>query len=170
MTVTWKICAVLLLSLMSAVTVAQGKVAIVDIQGAMLGTEVAKQSIAKLEKNPEFAAMKAKRDGLVADMKALAATEEKNQMTWSPEQLTEHRKKAEYLRADYELVGKKLQSESQVVLQQVAQNLTPKTRTALDQLIAVEGIGLLLNSQAAIHAAPEFDITSKLTDMLNKAK
>lgn len=170
MTVIQKVIAVVVLSIMSAVSFAQGKVVILDVQAAMLSTEVAKQQMATLDKNPEFASMKAKLDGLVADMKKLQASAEKDGLTWSAEQQAEHRKKVEYLRADYELAGKKLQAEQQAVMQRVLQELGPKTRTVLDQLIAADNIGLVLNSQAAIHAAPAYDITAKLTDMLNKAK
>ena len=170
MSVTRKLCAAFLLSILSAASFAQGKVVILDVQAAMLGTELAKQNLTKFDKDPEYAAMKAKLDGLVADMKNLQAAAEKDGMTWSAEEQAEHRKKVEYLRADYELAGKKLQAERQAVMQRVMQDLTPKTRTVLEQLIAADNIGLVLNSQAAIHAAPAFDITQKLTDMLNKAK
>lgn len=170
MIVTRNILVAVMLCFMSAATFAQGKIVILDIQAAMLGTEVAQQNLAKLDKNPEYAAMKAKLDGLVADLKNLQAAAEKDGMTWSADKQAEHRKKAEYLRADYELAGKKLQAERQAVMQRVMQDLTPKTRTVLEKLIADDKIGLVLNSQAAIHAAPAFDITPKLTELLNKAK
>lgn len=170
MTVTRNIFAAVVLCFISAATFAQGKIVILDIQAAMLSTEVAQQRLAKLDKNPEYAALKAKLDGLVADRKNLQAAAEKDGMTWSAEKQAEHNKKAEYLRADYELAAKKLQAERQAVMQQVMQELTPKTRTVLEQLIAADNIGLVLTSQAAIHAAPAFDITPKLTEMLNKAK
>lgn len=170
MTVTQKIIAAMVLSLLSAVSFAEGKVVVLDIQAAMLNTDLAKKEIATLDKNPEYAAMKAKLDGLVADIKKLQATAEKDGLTWSPEQQAEHRKKVEYVRADYELAGKKLQAEQQAVMQRVMQELSPKMRTVLDQLAAADNIGIILSSQAAIHAVPASDITQKLTEMLNKAK
>lgn len=170
MIVTKKIIAAMVLCVMSAASFAQGKVVVLDVQAAMLSTELAKRELAKLDKNPEFASMKAKLDGLVADIKKLQAAAEKDGLTWSAEQQAEHRKKVDYLRADYELAGKKLQAEQQAVMQRVLQELGPKTRTVLDQLIAADKIDLVLNSQAAIHASPANDITAKLTDMLNKAK
>ena len=170
MTASYKIIAAVVLCVLSAASFAQGKVVILDVQAAMLSTELAKKEMAKLDKNPEFASVKAQLDGLVADMKNLQAAAEKDGLTWSQEQPAEHRKKVEYLRADYELAGKKLQAEQQAVMQNVMQILGPKTRTVLEQLIAAEKIDLVLNSQAAIHATPAHDITAKLTDMLNKAK
>lgn len=170
MTAIQKIFAAALLCVFSAASLAQGKVVIVDIQAAMLSTEVAQKELAKLDKNPEFASLKAKMDGLVADMKKLQASAEKDGLTWSADQQAEHRKKVEYVRADYELVGKKLQAEQQAVMQKVLQDLSPKTRTVLEQLIASDNIGLVLNSQAALHATAAYDITPKLTELLNKAK
>jgi len=165
-----KIFATLALCVVSASTFAQGKIAILDVQAAILGTDVAKKSLTALDKNPEYSSLKAKLDGLIADMKNLQANAEKNSMTWSAEQQADHRKKVEYLRADYELAGKKLQAERQAVMQNVMEELSPKTHTVLEQLITSENIGLVLNSQVAIHATPAYDITPKLTEMLNKAK
>lgn len=170
MTVTRKILAAVVLCMMSTVTFAQGKIVILDVQAAILGTETAKKSLAKLDKDPEYTSMKAKLDGLVADMKKLQAEAEKDGMTWSADQQSEHRKKVEYLRADYELAAKKLQAERQTVVQHVMQDLAPATRTALEGLIKSDNIGLVLNSQAAISASAEYDITPKLTELLNKAK
>lgn len=170
MTAIQKIFAVVLLCAFSAGSLAQGKVVIVDIQTAMLSTNVAQKELEKLDKNPEFAALKAKSDGLVADLKKLQATVEKDGLTWSAEQQAEHRKKVEYVRADYELVGKKLQAEQQAVMQRILQELSGKTHTVLEQLIAADNIGLVLHSQAAIHASAAHNITPKLTELLNKAK
>ncbi len=170
MTFIQKSLAAVLICLASAASFAQGKVAILDLQAAVLSTEYAQKEIAALDKNPQYAAMKAKLDGLVADMKKLQAEAEKDGMTWSAEKQSEHRKKVEYIRADYELEGKKLQAEQQAVVQRVMQTMGPKVRTALEQLTESEKIGLLLNAQAAMYAAPAHDITPKLTEMLNKAK
>jgi outer membrane protein len=73
-TLIQKTMAAVLMCLVSAVSFAQntpGKVAILDLQAAVLSTEFAKKEIAALDKNPQYAAMKAKLDGLVADMKKL---------------------------------------------------------------------------------------------------
>ncbi len=170
MTVIQKTLAAVLLCLVSTASFAQGKVVILDLQAAILSTEFAKQEIAKLEKAPQYASIKAKLDGLVADMRKLQAEAEKDGLTWSADKQAEHRKKVDYVRADYELEGKKLQAEQQAVVQRIMQEMGPKTRTVLEQLVAADKIGLILNAQAAIHADAAHDITPKLTDMLNKAK
>ncbi|WP_020209209.1 OmpH family outer membrane protein [Gilvimarinus chinensis] len=159
--------ALLTLSLGAA---AADKVVTLDMQAAILGTDLAKKSVEGLQKNAEFTALRAKVESLVADIKALQESAEKDGMTWSEDQQAEHRKKVEYLRADYELATKKLQSEQQQVLQRVQQQLTPKVRPVLEKLIADEDIGMIINAQSVFHADADHDITAQLIERLNKAQ
>lgn len=154
----------------SSGAMAAEKIVTLDMQAAMLGTDVAKKSVEDLQKNAEFTALRAKVESLVADIKALQETAEKDGMTWSEDKLAEHRKKIEYLRADYELATKKMQAEQQQVLQRVQQQLTPKVRPVLEKLIEEEEIGMIINAQSVFHADADHDITAKLIERLNKAK
>ena len=154
----------------SAVALAQEKVVVLDMQAAMMGTNVAKQTMENLQKDSEFTALRAKLESLVADINALQDKAEKESMTWSEQQTADHRKKVEYLRADYELATKKLQAEQQQVLQRVQQQLSPKIAPALEQLVKDQNIGLIINAQSVFHATAEYDITDDLVEQLNKAK
>ncbi len=161
---------VVVLGLMASSTLAAEKIVILDMQAAMMGTDFAKKSLEKLQKDAGFVALRAKVESYLADIKALQASAEKDSLTWSEEQLTENRKKVEYLRADYELGGKKLQAEQQSVLQNVQQVLTPKVRPVLQALIKEKKLGLILNAQSAFHADEAHDITLELIKRLNEAK
>lgn len=149
---------------------AEGKVVTLDMQRAMLGSDLAKETVEGLQKNAEFTALRAKVESLVADLKALQETAEKDSMTWSEEKMAEHRKKVEYLRADYELAQKKMQSEQQQVLAKVQQQLSPKIPALLEQLIKDEKIGMIINAQSVFHADADHDITAALVERINKAK
>lgn len=149
---------------------AAGKVVTLDMQRAILGSELAQKSVENLQKNAEFTALRAKVESLVADLKALQESAEKDGMTWSEEKLAEHRKKVEYLRADYELAQKKMQAEQQQVLQKVQQQISPKVPAILEQLIKDEGIGMIINAQSVFHADADHDITVKLIERINSAK
>ena len=155
---------------LSGAVMAGDKVAIFDLQGAILNTEVAKQRVKELQSNAEFASMQAKFESLKVDLQGLAKEAETNGMTWSQEQQVEHRKKMEYKRADLELAAKKLQAEQNAAVKRIMQELAPKAKTALNQMITAEGIGLVLDSKVAYYADASFDITAKVTDKLNKAK
>lgn len=163
--------ATLMTAVLSApAALAAKKIAVLDMQSAILGTELAQKSMEELKNNAEFASMRAKVESLVADIKALQKSAEKDGVTWSEEKLSDHRKKIEYLRADYELAQKKLQGEQQQVLQKVQQRLAPKVRPVLEQLIADEKIGMIINAQSVFHADAEHDITAELVERLNKSE
>lgn len=136
----------------------------------MLATDLAKESVENLQKDAEFTALRAKVESLIADLKALQEAADKDGLTWSEDKMAEHRKKVEYLRADYELAQKKLQAEQQQVLQKVQQQLSPKIPAILEKLIKDEKIGMIINAQSVFHADADHDITAELVKRLNNAK
>ncbi|TQV85657.1 OmpH family outer membrane protein [Exilibacterium tricleocarpae] len=150
--------------------VAEGKVAVFDAQAAMFNTDLAKKRIDEYTKKPEIASMRAKFEGLQSDLQNMQKEKETNGMTWSQDQAAEHRKQEEYKAADLQLLVKKLKAEENAALGQIQRELAPKVQTAVNQLVASEGIGLLLHKRAAVYVEPALDITDKITDKLNKAK
>lgn len=170
MTVTQKMFAAVALSLMSAVSFAQGKVVVLDPTAAVMGTTAAKAKIEKLQKSAEFAAAKAKLDGLAADIKALQAEYQKDGMTWSAEKRAESEKKLQSLGQDYQFQGKKLQSEQQVLIQQIMQELGPKMEAVVKQLVESENVTMIVDAKAVMMSKPENDLTPKVTALLDKAK
>ena len=100
-------------------------------------------------------------------MKALQKEIEGKAMTLSKEQAGEYQKKMEYLRADLELVSRKLQAEIQSLQNRIMEELQPKVQEAVKELVTEEKITLLLQREAVISATPEMDLTSKLIDRLN---
>lgn len=170
MTIIQKFVATLALCMLSAVSAAEGKIAILNPSGAVMATAAAKAKFEKLEKSADYAATKAKLDGTVADIKSLNAAFQKEGTTWSDEKKAESEKKLQNLNQDYQFNGKKLQTAQQELGQQIMQEMGAKAEAAVKQIIESEKIGLVLNSQAAIHASAEYDITSKVTELLNKAK
>jgi len=92
-TVTQKFVAAAALCMMSAVSFAEGKIAILNPQAAIFNTSAAKAKIEKMEKSPDYAATKAKLDGIAADAKALGETYKKESSTWSAEKKNDAEKK-----------------------------------------------------------------------------
>jgi outer membrane protein len=147
---------------------AEGKIAVVDFSKALFGTDVAKARLKQVESESDYTAMQAKYESTVADMKALKKDVDAKSMTWSDEKKQEAQKKMEFLRADLELTTRKVQSDQKALQQSIAQELRPKAGEALQELIKEEGVVLLINAEAVVTVAPELDLTSKLTDRLNK--
>jgi outer membrane protein len=158
------------LCMMSAVSFAETKIAVLNVQVAVFQTATAKAKFAKMEKSPDFAATKAKLDGIQTDAKLLTESYKKESSTWTPEKKADAEKKLQGLSQEYEFNAKKLKDAQNEVAQQVMQELGAKVEAAVKQVIDAEKIGLVLNSQAAMHATPEYDITAKVTDLINKAK
>ena len=170
MNFTKKCVAAVTLCMMSAVSFAETKIAVINPEGAILSTAVAKARFDKLEKSSDYAATKAKLDGISADFKALQESAKKDGATWSNDKKEEVSKKIQGYQQDAQFNGQKLQKARQEVAEAIAQELGQKYQTALKQVVDSEKIGLLLGPQAAIFATPEYDITAKVTDLINKAK
>ena len=147
---------------------AGGNIAVVDFGKTIFGTEVAKARMKQKKGESEFATLQGKYESTVSEMKALKKEIDTQGMTWSQEQVADAQKKMEYLRADLELITRKIQGDQQALQNSIVQELRPKAGEALQELIEEEGIVLLLSSEAVVTAAPSLDVTAKLTDRLNK--
>ncbi|MET0355703.1 MAG: OmpH family outer membrane protein [Cellvibrio sp.] len=170
MNFTKKCVAAVALFVMSAVSYAETKIAVINPEGAIFSTAAAKARFEKLEKTADYAATKAKLDAISADLKALQDSANKEGATWSAEKKGEVGKKMQGLQQDGQFNAKKLQTSRQEVAESIAQELGQKYQAALKQVVDAEKIGLLLNGPSVIFATPEYDITAKVTDLINKAK
>ncbi|MEY2909513.1 MAG: hypothetical protein RLZZ602_2036 [Pseudomonadota bacterium] len=147
---------------------AQGKIAVVNLEEAILQTDFAQKELAKFEENEDFAADKAEFEGLREELDKLVQDFQRDQAAMSEEQKVAARQKLASKQADIEYVAKKLQAMQQQNAQRVFQEMAPKARQVLSDVIATEGIGLLLQQQTVIHADLGYSITAKVTDKLNQ--
>lgn len=148
---------------------AQDKIVVLDLQAAVLSTDAAQQQLQTLDQNEDYVELRSRYENLTAELEAFQEDAQKNSMTWSDEQKEEKQQQAQQLRQQYERTVQTLQGERQRVMQAVMQQMGDKTQRVVAQLIEAEEIDLVLNSQGAIHAAPDYDITEKVTELLNKA-
>ena len=65
------------------------------------------------------------------------------------------------------MIVRKLNSERQAAGKKLMEDLGPRLENIVKSIVDAEGIGLLLDRKAAIHADPSFDITAKVTEKLN---
>ncbi len=152
----------------SSVAMAEGKVVVFNMQAAIIQTDAAKKSLQALDADADFSQMKAKFEALRSDLMNLDKDAKTNGMTWSNEQKIEHRKKVEYKSADLKLAAEKLKKERNAVVQKIMQELGGKAKTALNEVVTAEGLGLVLDSSIAYWANADHDITAKVTAKLNK--
>ena len=148
--------------------VAAEKIAVVDMVRAIFGSNAAQAKVKQAEQGADFVSLKAKYEGSAADLQALAKEAESKRLTWSQEQAVEHQKKMEYAKADAELAGRKIQAEQQQLQQSIMQELGPKAQEALQEVIAEEGVTILLRAESVMVASPESNLTAKVADRLNQ--
>ena len=147
---------------------AQGKIAVVDLQEAILQTDQAQKRLAAVRDQDDYKADKAEFDRLKKEFDEIVKTFQKDAAVMSQEQQLAARKKLASKQADLEHVTKKLQQAEQGAGQNLLQEMAPKVQEVLRELIAADGIGLLLQRTSVIHADAGYSITAKVTDKLNQ--
>ena len=157
-----------LLTLVPGLALAQGKVAVLNLEKAIFETEEAKKQLDALRQTPDFQNNKKEYDRLKKQYEDLAQQFNKNREVMSAEQEAEQARKLKDVETDFEFVAKKLQQAQASVAQRVMRELGPRANTVVMDLIKAEGIGLLLNAQAALYAEPDFVLDAKVTDKLNQ--
>ena len=158
----------ILVMLMPMTVFAQGKISVVNIQEAMLKTDLAQTRLSEIRDGEDYSSDKAEFDRLNSELKEMVESFQKDAAVMSAEQQASARQRVANKNADLEHVGGKLQQAEQIALQAIAKEMSPMVQKVLSELIKTEGIGLLLQQSAVIHADPGYSITAKVTDKLNQ--
>lgn len=156
------------MTLASTGVLAQGKVAVVNLQDAILQSDAAQARLTEVRAEEGYKADKDEFDRLKDDLDKLVKEFQKDAAVMSQEQQLAARKRLASKQADLEHVTGKLQQAEQAAGQQLLQELSPMVQEVLRDLISTEGIGLLLQRTSVIHADPGYSITAKVTDKLNQ--
>jgi outer membrane protein len=143
------------------------KIAVVNIQAAILESDYAQTRLTELENKPEYAELVSESQSLVADVQALDNDAQANGNSWSQEQLTEYNRQRQFLTEDLQLNNQRIQSERETVVRRINQAMNQRALTALQELVEEEGVTLLLQESAVYHATDEHNITQKLAAKLN---
>ncbi len=163
-----KTLAALVLALAPLSVLAQGKIAVVNLQEAILQSDVAQSRLAEVRNEEGYQSDKAEFDRLKEELDELVRDFQKDSAVMSQEQQQAARRRLASKQADLEHVAGKLQQAEQATGQALLQEMTPMVQETLRELIATEGIGLLLQRTSVIHADPGYSITAKVTDKLNQ--
>lgn len=147
---------------------AQGRIAVVDLQEAILQTDLAQKRLAEARNEEDYKADKAEFDRLKKEFDELVKNYQKDAAVMSQEQQLAARQKLQSKQADLEHVTGKLRQAEQLAGQALLQEMSPRVEEVLRELVASEGIGLLLQRGSVIHADAGYSITAKVTDKLNQ--
>ncbi|TDG16019.1 OmpH family outer membrane protein [Seongchinamella unica] len=163
-----KVSIVALAFTLPAAAMAQGKIAVVNLQEAILQTDLAQKRLNEVRNQEDYKADKAEFDKLKKEFDDLVQKFQKDAAVMSQEQQVAARQKLASKQSDLEHVTGKLQQAEQGAGQMLLQEMSPRVQEVLRELIATEGIGLLLQRASVIHADAGYSITAKVTDKLNQ--
>ena len=144
------------------------KVAVLDVEALILGSETGKSGMAQLEKNADYTALKAKLDNLEAELKTLDEQGKSQGLTWGEDKKKEHVAKLTDVANERRETMTKLGRGQEMVYMQLLNAMQPAISKALNAVMAAEGIDLVLDSKAAVHRVGNADITPMVLERLNK--
>ncbi len=168
-----KYLAMCLLLLTSATTAfADGKIAVVNFELAVFNTDAVKAKVQSLQSDPIYKKNMQEIQTIQNDAKKLVEKYKKESLTMSAAQKQQIESDMKSKQSDMEHIAGKLKDAEAAALQSTMYQMQAQAISVAKEIIATEGIGLLLNassqSQNVIHADTSFDITPKVTDKLNK--
>lgn len=151
---------------------AADKIAVVDVQLAVLQTERAQAQLSELKEQDDFKKnLKAVSD-IEVELKAMVETYQKDRAVMSAQKRAEEEKRIVEKQKDGNYIATKLQQSrkewAELAMEAQAKNLT----RVLQNLVEEQGIGLLLRADGGVvlHAGPPYDISLQVTERLNQIK
>jgi len=155
-------------ALLPAAAMAQGKIAVVNLQAAILQTDEAQRRLEAVRNTSEYSSDKNEYDRLVKEFEDMVQKVQKDAPTMNQDQQIAARRQLANKQADLEHVAGKLQKAEQEMAQVLLEEMSPRVQEILRDIIASESIGLLLQRDSVIHADTGYSITAKVTDRLNQ--
>ncbi|QKX18726.1 MULTISPECIES: OmpH family outer membrane protein [Microbulbifer] len=166
-----KASAILLAGLLfTGAAVAQTKVAVVNIQAAIMSTEKASSKINALKTSSEYSQLQNSAESIRSEVQKMAEDAQKNGVTWSEEKKAEHQRKMNFKRSDFETAVKKLRAMEGQAVQDLQKDQLPKAKAVLEELIKERKLDLVLDATAAVYAGTNANLTEELVKRLNAAK
>jgi|GEM_PF-1273652 len=147
-----------------------GKVVVLDLQQAIFQTDVAQARQKAVLESAEYIGLRGEAESLMSELEALNKKAQSDGLTWSQDQIAEHKKKVEFVQGDYQRVVQKAKASEQAMAQGIVGAVKEEYITSsLVNIVKAEGIDLVLRKEASNYSTPESDITAKLVVELNKA-
>ncbi|MBV1915378.1 MAG: OmpH family outer membrane protein [Pseudomonadales bacterium] len=145
---------------------AELKVAVLDVQKAILESTEAKQFITNLQKEIAPDADKLKK--IESEAKKMQARLAKDGAIMSESERKKLTESIEEKGVNYKYLVSKLQNKQKQKQQELLRMMNPKVEAAIKVILDENKYDLVLQRQALIYSNPELDISAKLTEMLNK--
>lgn len=165
-----KVAVVVFVAMCAGNVFAEGRIAVLDLEAAVLNTDLAKSRLNALRAQSEYKSNVQELESLKKDFDKQVEQFQKDMDVLSNEQKMARKNKIDAKRADAEHIARKLEAANKQEVQSIMQEIGPSLQQILPAIIKDENIGLLLPRQSVMHVEPSYDITAKVADKLNRAK
>lgn len=162
-----RVAVIMLVAMWAGTALAEGRIAVLDLEAAVLNTDLAKTRLNALRNQSEYKGNVQELEGLKRDFDKLVEQFQKDMDILSNEQKMTRKNKIDAKRSDAEHIARKLEAANKQEVQSIMQEIGPVLQKVLPQIIKDENIGLLLPRQSVMHVESSFDITAKVADKLN---
>ena len=148
------------------------KIAVVDVQLAVLQTEQAQAQLAELKEQDDYKKNMKEVKEIDNDLKVMVEAYQKDRAVMSAQKRAEEEKRIVEKKNDRNYILKKLQQSQTELEEKVMQAQGKNVIRILDNLVEEQGIGLLLRADGGVvlHAGPRYDISLQVTERLNQIK
>ncbi len=147
---------------------AEVKIAVVDVQRAILDSEEAKQLLATLQE--EFEDEETSINNLRKELRAIAEQVNKDGEVMGDEALRALQEKAQDIDKRRTFEESEYQRKVQQRQGELFQGFDEKVRKAIESLVLAEDYDLIIPRQAALFVGDLYDVTRKVTERLNEAE
>jgi len=144
---------------------AEVKIAVVDVQRAILNSEQAKAYMAQIQE--EFKKEEEEIRSLQSDAAALLERLQKDGEVMSDAEKRKLQQQIEDKNNDFIYLRKKLQRQIDERQQELFAGVDQKVQKAIEELVLSDDYDLIIPRQAALYVTDLYDITRKVTEKLN---
>jgi outer membrane protein len=147
---------------------AELKIAVIDTQRALLESEEAQQLMQAAQS--DLQGDQTQLQGLGQEIQKLREQFQKDAEVMSETDRRARQKEIEDKQIEAEFLANKLQKAVNDRRQELGQQMVPKLEAVLKELTEQEAYDVILERNGILYAAPQHDITKRVTDMLNAKK
>ncbi len=148
-------------------------IAVVNLQLAVLQTEIAQSQLKELEEETDFKKNIEEAEALEAELKNLIETYQKERAVMSSQKRAEEEKRFREKQQDLNYIAKKIQQAQKEIVDKIIDSQSQNLNTVLNNLVQEQGIGILLRAGpggSVLHSDKSYDISLQVTERLNQIK
>ncbi len=154
------------LLLLPALVLAEGRIAVLDMEAALGASKQAQALREKLQL--EFSAEEAELRQLSEEGNALKAKMEKEASFMSDDDRQAMMAQIQQKYNQFQALGNRIKQETQTRERDFLQQLRPEVEKILKAMVDAEKIELILNKKGVVYAQPATDLTPRVVEELNK--